>query len=59
MFEKEEGNLILDLNKLISSSEGNVEDCEMISFDSILHVIEQFRRQRTGRGFACILCVCC
>ena len=46
----EQGNLIVDLNKLISPSEGNLEDCEMISFDSTLHLIEQLRRQSKDLG---------
>lgn len=50
MCDKEQGNLIVDLNELISASEGNLEDCEMISFDTILHLIEQLRRQSKDSG---------
>ncbi|XP_076782059.1 uncharacterized protein LOC143439617 isoform X1 [Arvicanthis niloticus] len=42
---KEEGNHMFDLNKLLSSSEGKVEACEIGSYDTILHLIEHLMRQ--------------
>ncbi|XP_076782058.1 uncharacterized protein LOC143439615 isoform X2 [Arvicanthis niloticus] len=42
---KEEGNHMFDLNELLSSSEGKVEACEICSYDTILHLIEQLMRQ--------------
>lgn len=45
---KEEENHMFELNELISSSEGNSEDCEMFSHDTILQLIEQLRRQSKG-----------
>ncbi|XP_076780093.1 uncharacterized protein LOC143438427 [Arvicanthis niloticus] len=42
---KEQGNHMFDLNKLLSSSEGKVEACEICSYDTILHLIEHLMRQ--------------
>ncbi|XP_052013071.1 ankyrin repeat domain-containing protein 26-like [Apodemus sylvaticus] len=42
---KEQGNHMLDLKELISC-EGNSNDCEQYSCDTILHFIEELMRQR-------------